>query len=181
MSVRLGIVCSLVRRARSRGSRPPCRNVSVGGSMSTFAKSFALAWLIAIAVIAPRAQADDQNRVDWPKFLGRHDLVYSRLPDSWKNGAFTGNGVMGAMVYLTDDKSALRFRIGRTDVEVQDGAAFRPAIGDLVLIPAGKITGGNLRLNLWDAEITGAIQTDRGEIGVRTFTHSKDPVQIIEI
>ena len=95
--------------------------------------------------------ADVTDRVDWPAFLARHDLIYNRLPARWQEGAFTGNGLLGAMVYLTDDKSALRFRIGRSDVMVQNKQAYRVPIGDLVLVPVGKIRGGNLRLDLWNA------------------------------
>src|SRR5581483_11200642 len=77
--------------------------------------------------------ADVENKVDWEKFLARHDLLYSRPPEKWGEGAFTGNGLLGANVYLTDDKSALRFRIGRTDVMVNQN--YRVPIGDLVLHP----------------------------------------------
>src|SRR5690348_9325159 len=61
--------------------------------------------LIVALLIAPILRAADvQNKVDWPKFLSRHDLIFNRPPEKWGEGAFTGNGLLGAMVYLTDDK-----------------------------------------------------------------------------
>jgi hypothetical protein len=83
-------------------------------------------------------------------------------------------------VYLTDDKTGLRFRVGRSDVMIQEQAAYRVPIGDLVLTPAGKITGGEFRVDLWNAEVTGTLKTDKGEIAIRTFTHARDMVQVIE-
>ncbi len=123
--------------------------------------------------------ADVQNKVDWAAFLARHDLVFNHPPEKWGEGAFTGNGLMGAMVYLTDDKSALRFRIGRSDIMVKQN--YRVPIGDLVLHPVGKITGGKFRLDLWNAEVTGTLTTDKGEIVFRTFTHASNLVQIIDL
>src|SRR3954470_7415360 len=136
--------------------------------------------LIIALLVAPILRAADvQNKVDWAKFLSRHDLVFNRLPGKWGEGAFTGNGLMGAMVYLTDDKSALRFRVGRSDVMVKQN--YRVPIGDLVLRPVGKIIGGKMRLDLWNAEVTGTLTTDKGEIAFRTFTHASFLVQFIEL
>src|SRR5262245_12817700 len=125
--------------------------------------------------------ADVQDRIDWPKFLSRHDLVFNQITEKWGEGAFTGNGLMGVMLYLTDDKTGLRFRVGRSDVMIQERQAYRVPIGDLVLRPVGKITGGNMRMDLWNAEVTGTLRTDKGEISFRTFTHSNHPLQIIEL
>src|SRR4051794_5166655 len=47
--------------------------------------------------------ADVQSQIDWPKFLSRHDLLYSKVPTKWGEAPFTGNGLLGAIVYTTDD------------------------------------------------------------------------------
>jgi hypothetical protein len=125
--------------------------------------------------------ADITDKTDWPSFLARHDLVWNKLPTKWGEGAFTGNGLLGTMVYLTDDGAAVRFRVGRSDVMIQEKQAYRVPIGDLVLVPVGRITGGNFRLDLWNAEVTGTLTTDKGEIAVRAFTHATDPINVIEI
>jgi hypothetical protein len=147
-------------------------------SQATYVRSGV--FLTAMLLLSQLALAEDvQNNIDWAKFLARHDLVFNHPPEKWGEGAFTGNGLLGAMVYLTDDKSALRFRIGRSDVMVKQN--YRVPIGDLVLHPIGKITGGKFRLDLWNAEVTGTLTTDKGEIAIRTFTHASDLVQIIDL
>ena len=35
-----------------------------------------------------------EAKIDWAQFLARHDLVWSRLPEKWEEGAFLGNGMM---------------------------------------------------------------------------------------
>jgi len=127
--------------------------------------AFLLVMMTTISIYA----ADVNERIDWPKYLSRHDLLWSRLPDKWENGGFTGNGLLGVMVYAINEGKELTFHVGRNDV--MDHNICRLDIGDFVLVPVGKITGGNMRLDLWNAEITGNITTDRGTIGFRTYTH----------
>jgi len=75
--------------------------------MSTSAKRLAIVLFLMIAA-APRVAlpAELKNDVDWEKFLARHDLVWNKLPAKWGEGAFTGNGLLGLMMYLTDDGKA---------------------------------------------------------------------------
>jgi alpha-L-fucosidase 2 len=158
--------------------------------MSTSAKSSATRHLIPTILVAltavaatPRiARPAEVNRnIDYENFLSRHDLVWNKLPTKWGDGAFTGNGLLGLMMYLTDDGTALRFRVGRSDVMIQEKQAYRVPIGDLVLKPVGKITGGEFRQDLWNAEVRGTLRTDKGEIHIRFFTHAIDAVNVIEI
>jgi len=48
------------------------------------------------------------------------------------------------------------------DVMIQERQAYRVPVGDLVLRPVGKITGGNMRMDLWNAEVTGTLKTYAG-------------------
>jgi alpha-L-fucosidase 2 len=116
--------------------------------------------------------------VDWPAYMSRNDLVWSKPPAAWESGAFMGNGLLGANVFATADGANLLWRIGRTDVVAGDS---RLPIGDLVLKTAGTLKGASLRLDLWNAEMRGTITTDKGEIQVRSFTHTQDLVQVIEL
>src|SRR3954451_6210165 len=115
-----------------------------------FRLSSAIVIFAGLLLTSARA-AEVQDKIDWPNFLARHDLVWNRVPEKWGEGAFTGNGLLGTMAYLTNDKTALRFRVGRSDVMVQEKQAYRVPIGDLVLRPVGKITGCGMILHLWDA------------------------------
>jgi hypothetical protein len=50
---------------------------------------------------ATAAPVAPQIEVDWPAFLGQHDLVWEQVPRQWNEGAFVGNGQLGMMVYAT--------------------------------------------------------------------------------
>ncbi len=150
--------------------------------MSTQTKRpLSLALVFIAATLRVASAADLKNEVDYAKFLARHDLAWNKVPTKWGEGAFTGNGLLGLMMYLTDDGTALRFRVGRSDVMIHGKQAYRVPIGDMVLHPVGKITGGNFRQNLYDAEVTGTLKTDKGEIAIRFFTHAIDLVNVIEL
>src|SRR5205814_8540243 len=114
-----------------------------------------------VALAQPRPAA----RVDWPTFLARQDLVWDRLPTGWGESAFIGNGRLGATIEVRD--SALGWTINRTDV-VHDQSRY--PIGRVVLKTAGTVRGGDARLTLWDAEASGTVTTDRGDVRWRSFT-----------
>lgn len=124
------------------------------------------------------------DSVNWPEFLARHDLTWTALPAAWHEGAFIGNGLLGAMIY-SDKNAPLRWDIGRSDVTDHrpgSNACFDKArlpIGHFVLAPVGKVTGGTARLDLWNAEATGKLTTDRGTIAWRSFVHASDLVIVV--
>jgi hypothetical protein len=152
-------------------------------AISTSAKRYVIAIFITLIALAamPRVArpAELNSTVDWSKFLSRHDLLWNKVPSKWGEGAFTGNGLLGLMMYTTDDGTGLRFRVGRSDVMIQEKQAYRVPIGDLVLRPVGKITGGNFRQDLLKAEVKGTLKTDKGEIEITFFTHANDLVNLI--
>jgi alpha-L-fucosidase 2 len=121
----------------------------------------------------PPTPAPPRTTVDWPAFLGRHDMVWNRLPSGWGEAAFVGNGRLGATIDRAD--GVLGWTINRTDV-VHD--ASRYPIGRVLLKTAGTVTGGTMRLSLWNAEVTGTVVTARGEIRWRSFV-ARDPEVIV--
>src|SRR5437763_15954399 len=62
--------------------------------------------------------ADVQSQIDWPKFLSRHDLLYSKVQTKWGEAPFTGKGLLGAMVYTTEGGTGLRLRVTRREILV---------------------------------------------------------------
>ena len=54
-------------------------------------------------------------------------------------------------------------------------------IGHFSLHPVGKLTGCKWRKDLWNAELTGTITTDKGEIRIRHFTHAVDMAIVTEL
>jgi alpha-L-fucosidase 2 len=131
--------------------------------------------LMSVALF-PASVADVRVDVDWPSFLARQDLVWNHPPTKWGEGAFTGNGLLGAMVFMNDEDRYLRWHVGRTDVTAWNGLyPNRLPIGDLVLV--GRSRPSSMRLDLWNAEVTG----DLGHARFRTFTAAGPMVQVVEI
>lgn len=113
-------------------------------------------------------------RVEWPAFLARQDLVWNRLPRGWGESAFIGNGRLGATI--EEEKGAFGWSINRMDV-VHD--ASRYPIGRVLLKTAGTITGGDARLTIWNAEASGTVRTDSGEVQWRSFVARAPEVIVI--
>ncbi len=128
--------------------------------------------------------AQSNTAINWQKFLSRNDMVYNRLSTKWEDGVFTGNGLLGAMLYMKDS-NALRLEVGRTDVtDDRPGSPIfekaRLPIGHFELRPEGKILKNTARLDLWNAEARGTIVTDKGTINWRTLTLSQSNVIVFE-
>jgi alpha-L-fucosidase 2 len=144
----------------------------------------AMAPLATVAADTPAARLP--VAIDWARFLARHDLVWQRVPGSWQEGAFLGNGLLGAMIFA-DSARGLSWELGRTDVtdprrdDRANRANPRLPIGRLLLETAGEIKGGSGRLDLWNAEASGTLNTTRGTIIYRSFVHAQEPVLIVQI
>lgn len=122
------------------------------------------------------AAAGMREPVDWPAFLGRHDLVWLRNPSSFGDSLFLGNGDLGATVCVRDGK--LTWEINRADI-THDGSRY--PIGRLVLKTQGSITGGDARLVLWDAEGSGTVKTEKGSVHWRSFVATSPSVLVVEL
>jgi len=144
---------------------------------------FSMSLGIAKAAETPQVKTS----VDWENFLNRHDLLWTQMPKEWNEAPFLGNGMMGAMVMQADDQT-VRWEVGRGDVQDHRPAAkrfgydtSRLPIGNFELKTVGKITGGTMRLDLWNAEATGTIQTDRGSIQWQTIVHADHMAIIVQL
>ncbi|MEI6654371.1 MAG: glycoside hydrolase family 95-like protein [Verrucomicrobiota bacterium] len=119
------------------------------------------------------ASAAVEVRVDWPGFLARQDLTWERLPAKFDDGAFLGNGLLGATIYQDGD-NRMRWEMGRADVTEHRCDNARLPIGGLVLTTVGKIQSGTLRLDLWNAEVRGEVRTDKGTLNFRSLIHTAE-------
>ncbi|MBV5314970.1 MAG: hypothetical protein JZU47_16830 [Prolixibacteraceae bacterium] len=139
-----------------------------------------------------------KSSISWPSFMAQHDLIFEELPLQWNEGAFTGNGQVGMMIYATLKDNRIDFHLGRQDVTDHrkapnqktsmgaEGASVmfdfpRLDIGRMALRPAGKIISGTIHQDLWNAEIRGKIITDMGEISFRAFTPRDRMLNVIEV
>lgn len=122
--------------------------------------------------------------IDYPQFMGQQDMVFETLNARWHEGAFTGNGLLGSMIYLTQDSSAIRLEIGRTDVVdhrpefgLQYGE-FRLPIGHFRLQSKQSLEISNGRLDLYNAAFHGTINQS---LNFKTYTHALYDVIVLEI
>ena len=143
-------------------------------------------------------QGQVKAKLDWPAFMARHDLIWEEFPLQWNEGAFTGNGQIGMVIYASLKDNRIDFHLGRQDVTDHRKAPDRKSsmgaegatvmfdyprldIGCMLLRPAGKIISGTMRQNLWNAEISGKIMTDLGEISFKAFTPHDRMLNVVEI
>jgi hypothetical protein len=134
------------------------------------------------------AQPKLQLSLDWKSFLSKQDLVWNTMPKDYFEGAFVGNGLLGAMVFQDDQlPNALLFEIGRTDVYDHRTAmpsayeTSRLPIGQFLISPKGTIIHCQMRMDLWQAEIRGIITTSLGEIRFRCYTPSAEEFILIDV
>lgn len=129
----------------------------------------------------------------WRTVLDDADLVWQKLPKTWYEGPYLGNGFLGSGIYAEPSTqpgggtTALRFNVQHS--EVQDhrpefGSLFglaRLPIGHFTLEPVGRITGIDWRLRLRDAELTGTLTTDKGTLKLRAQIHTTRSVLAVEV
>jgi hypothetical protein len=126
-------------------------------------------------------------KIEWPDFMRQHDMTFNTLPRNWKEAPHFGNAMVGSMLYQVDN--TIRLQVFRADVQDQRDdtwgwtAYSRPrlVIGSFSLVPAGKLTGFACHKDLWNAELTGTITTDKGKIRIRHLTHAIDMAIVTEL
>lgn len=112
--------------------------------------------------------------------MGKHDMRFEALPHNWTEAPHFGNAMVGSMLYQAGN--TIRLQVFRADVHDHRDHSWgwtaysrpRLMIGWFSLEPVGTLTGCSWRKNLWDAELTGTITTDKGTILIRHFTHAVD-------
>jgi hypothetical protein len=109
-------------------------------------------------------------------YLSNFDLVWNRLPLNWTEGAFTGNGKVGTMIWGNSSKS-LRFDIGNT--ELYNGKSRAP-IGKLVLKLNDDILEFDMKLHLQNALVVANLKTVNGSAYIKTFTERTTDLQRIK-
>jgi len=130
------------------------------------------------------AQQEIDERIDWPQFMSRHDILWDRLPTEYREAAWTGNGLIGTYLWHDKTRNLIRLQVFRSDVmehrpfsQGHSGVTrSRLQIGSFYLKPVGKILEGSWRQILWNAEVRGTIITDKGKIDFIHFTHTRDLV-----
>jgi alpha-L-fucosidase 2 len=144
------------------------------------------------AVAAGSVTPDDHggwldDRVSWTDFLGGADMLWKRMPTTWYEGPFLGNGFLGSGIYAEPGRNAVRFNVQHSQVQdhrPEYGSLFglaRLPIGYLTLEPVGTITAVDWRLDIWNAELVGTITTAAGILRLRGFVHTNRSVLMIDV
>ncbi len=104
--------------------------------------------------------------------------------EGYYSGALLGNGLLGANLYkLGPDVYRLNF--SRSDVTEQRTpyGLFNQArlpIGYFTLATAGHVTSESMDLSLYDAQASGSIGTDKGNIDFSVYVHSLQECMVFE-
>jgi len=140
------------------------------------------------ATLAPLTASEElgavKSSIDYASFLGRQDMLWDRLPNRWEVAPYTGNGNVGFLFYQAKGsaKNVISIHAGRHDYYdhrlPHDGNEMlwiyrsRLPLGRFDLSSKGEIRSVDLRLGLWDAELTGKITTSAGSYQIRGISHS---------
>lgn len=146
--------------------------------------------LIFISHLA-NAQSIDAD-IDYESFLSNHDMTWNIVPDKWQLSPYSGNGNVGFLFYQTEGeaKNTMSLHVGRHDYydhreapkEQQMRWIYRGRLplGHFNLTSKGNITGIDMRLSLWNAELSGVVYTSKGSYKIRGLTHSNNDVVFFE-
>lgn len=124
----------------------------------------------------------------WQAFMRKQDMVWNTMPRAWDEAPFMGNGTLGLMLYQPPGQNALKLDIGNSQVQDHRDDSYgniaysrpRLPIGYFTIEPVGNIRKTNLRLDVWNAETTGIIETEQGAITLRALVLATEPAIVVE-
>ncbi|MFB7186602.1 glycoside hydrolase family 95-like protein [Streptomyces sp. NPDC056230] len=158
----------------------------VGGAAAVPARAAAPA---APAGAAPAPVTVHSPDDAWRTVLDDADLLWQKLPKTWYEGPYLGNGRLGSGIYAEPGATTTAIRFNVQHSEVQDhrpefGSLFglaRLPIGHFTLEPVGTITGIEWWTRLRTAELEGTITTTAGILKLRAFVHSTSDLLAVEV
>lgn len=152
--------------------------------------------LLAFLVSAGNLGAKETGSLE--EYMATQSMKWEQLPMQWNEGAFLGNGRIGMMVYVDSTDNSLTFWLSRPDVTDHRMAPHRKTsmgvmgasvltdfcrmdIGKIKLFPQARIQSGTMELDIYDAELTGVLHTDAGDIAFRAFTPYGRELNVVEV
>ncbi|WP_146602527.1 glycosyl hydrolase family 95 catalytic domain-containing protein [Novipirellula aureliae] len=135
----------------------------------------------------------DAKSIDWQAYLEPFDMRWDRLPKKWSEAPFLGNGEQGTLMYQLGPRE-IRFDVGcsaahdhrpfeqddLTEKHVEVLNRGRLTIGSLRLQLPADVVGGSARVNLWDAEATGVLESADGKVQWKSVVHATEPVIFVQ-
>jgi hypothetical protein len=128
--------------------------------------------LTSLIVLNPFAVFSQQPKLD----LSKYDLKWNQIPMEWTEGAFTGNGNAGAMIW-GDYSGGLRFDIGNS--EVYNGRS-RVPIGKFIMNASEPINDFYMNLSIYNAVVSCNFKTTKGTVNFQTITERNTNIQRIK-
>jgi len=152
-----------------------------------FSVALILSWCLSLLTVMGATPPGREMPIDWPSFIGRHDMTFDKLPANWTEAPHFGNAMIGSMLY--QEGETIKLQVFRADVQDHRDSTHgwtaysrpRMQLGHFLLHTKGKPTGCRWRKDLWNAELTGTLTTERGTIRIRHFTHAVDMAIITEL
>ncbi len=158
-------------------------------------------WIVTItmtlaATLLPVPSFSAENSFDWKEFLGQYDMLWDNditadpvfpegifgkrhwgRTDGYYSGALMGNGLLGTNLYKLTD-GVYRLNVGRSDVtEAREPFnvynSGRLPIGYFTFSTVGQVQDEKMRLSIYDAVTSGALETNAGRLDFRTYVHSE--------
>ncbi len=149
-------------------------------------------FLTLIGILPSLSAQTINSNIDYEKFLSNHDMVWNMVPDNWQLSPFSGNGNVGFLFYQTEGEgeNTMSLHVGRHDYYDHRAAPKekqllwiyqgRLPLGHFNFTSKGNITGIDMRLSLWNAELSGTVYTSEGSYKIRGLTHSDNDVVFFE-
>jgi len=111
-----------------------------------------------------------------PGLLAACDPVWDRLPTTWEEGPYLGNGLVGSMIWCSGDGRRLHWLLGRSDVgkldypgRFLDGNRIDIGTLDLVFAEEDRITAFAARIDCYQASVAIELQTLVGRLALRSW------------
>ncbi len=133
-------------------------------------------------------EAEITDRINWPEFLEQHNMIWKKVPVDWTASPYLGNGWMGTMIYRNGQEKKHQLRIDVHHAGVQDhrfgDGTFMEArlpVGYFIIDAVGEIISCDLRLSLWDAELSGSVTTSEGSFDLLSMVHSEEMLLYVKV
>ena len=120
------------------------------------------------------------SSIPWKQMLDSYSMQWTTLPSDLMEAPHFGNGLLGSMVWIEDNQ--IRLQVFRSDIHDHGDHTYgwtaysrpRYQVGYFLLSPDSRITGCNLVQDLYNAELSGELFTEKGSVQISHFVHRID-------
>ena len=153
---------------------------------------------IQICMVALCLVGCNNESTDYSGYMKSQSLIWEEMPLQWNEAAFTGNGHVGQMAYVDTTDNSVTLWLGRTDVTDHRGAPDRKTsmgvrgkskfadftrldVGKFKIFFADSIVSGKVVQDIYNAEVSMELTTDKGNICMDVFTPYGTDLHVVEL